>query len=259
MDDNIRIAICFFGQPRLVQEGYQIISKLIKQAKHVDVFVHTWWDPNNVGGQYQRSPWRSISEKEITIKENTIDMIRELYHPKRLEYEAPRQFNREIEILKETAMYKNTPDAMKHNLSNTMSNLCSKYTVSKLFASYCNETNTKYNIVISSRFDMLCDIHIDLLSCKTDKIYTFPTTNRFYLTDFFLIFTSMELFMHYSMVFQNCKTIGESADCLQLSNQFGVQFQYNIEELITLNLGLYYTEPRIRELVIFTKDIPNFI
>ena len=259
MDDTIRVAICFFGQPRLVEEGYQIISKVMQQAKHVDVFVHTWWDPSNIGGKYQRSPWRPITEKEITIKENTMEMIHELYHPTRMEYEVPQRFDREIERLESTYMYKNTPGAMKNNVYNTMSNLCSKYKVSNLFASYCNETNTRYDIVISSRFDMLCDIPLQLSSCKKDKIYTFPTVDRFYLTDFFLVFTSMDIFLKYSMVFQNATIIGESKDCMYLSNRFGIQFQYNTEELITLHLGLYYTEEMIRDMVIYTKDIPNFI
>ena len=61
------------------------------------------------------------------------------------------------------------------------------------------------------------------------------------------------------MVFQNATIIGESKDCMYLSNRFGIQFQYNTEELITLHLGLYYTEEMIRDMVIYTKDIPNFI
>lgn len=91
----MNISICIYGQPRLYRNGYSIIRDFIEQnCKHnFDVFFHTWFDADKVGEHYQCAPWRNIPQSDLLIEKDTIDILRELYQPKKYSYDKPRTFD----------------------------------------------------------------------------------------------------------------------------------------------------------------------
>lgn len=262
MEVKERIAICFYGQPRLIKKGYENISKFINKCSEmfeVDIFVHTWFSKNMIGKSYLHSSWRNITEDEIRINKDDIDTVINLYSPKSIEVDEPRLFTEEINKITNLYIYNNSNSSIKNNITNFLSNLYSKYRVSKLLFEYCSQNYCTYNKIISMRFDFLKTIPFDFNKSINDKIYTFPTNGRFYLCDHLIIFTNTNYYYNYSNTFNNIESINKSEECKQLCNNFNLQFILNMEEILTFNLGLYYKEEYIKLMVIFSNDIVNFI
>ena len=44
----MKIALCFSGQPRDIDINYNVYRENILNKNDVDVFVHTWWDSENL-------------------------------------------------------------------------------------------------------------------------------------------------------------------------------------------------------------------
>ena len=45
----MKVALCLSGQPRVVDVGFHKLSQSILQHNSdVDVFIHTWFDPENL-------------------------------------------------------------------------------------------------------------------------------------------------------------------------------------------------------------------
>ncbi len=256
-----KAAICLYGQPRLYNKGYNYISKFIEENSKeydIDIFIHTWWDTSVVGSYYKCSPWRNIQESDLIIDKDTINNLQKIYKPKVLLSEIPKTFNNDIAKLENTELFKNTPQNLQNNINNYISNLYSKYKVCMLFQDYCKNNNTEYDIIISSRFDILLDMNIKLDELISNKIYAYKV-NRFHLADHFIVFTNSDLFINYSNTYNNIGKINSSDECKLLSHNLNIDFKFNIEELITLNLGLYYSFETIINMVIFSDKINNFI
>lgn len=252
--DNMKknIAFCFFGQPRSVEKGYAVINKFIMDAccdYNVHVYVHTWWDKSLVGQHYRVSPWRSISNEETLITDHVIQDIIDLYNPIQIEYESPKDFKDEIEEIKELDIFKNGNDAIKNNITNILSNLYSKYKTSLLV----QNSKIDYDCIISLRFDNLWSINLNsnLSDLLPNKVYTANIGGpRLYLVDHFNIFTNNELFMQYSSTFCNIKQINESTQCMDVASNCSITFMCNIEEVLIINFGLYYSVEEVRNIII---------
>ena len=53
MDFKMKIALCLSGQPRGIPYScQQILDNIINVNENVDVFLHTWFDPNDIGKSY---------------------------------------------------------------------------------------------------------------------------------------------------------------------------------------------------------------
>jgi hypothetical protein len=244
------IAFCFYGQPRLLKSGYNVINQFIRDEcsdYNVHVYVHTWWDKSLVGQYYSTSPWRHIPQEEKLITEDVIQTIINLYNPIQIEYEAPRDFKDEIEEIQELDIFKNSPEIIKNNIRNTLSNFYSKYKTSLLL----KNSNIDYDCIISLRFDNLLPISLDLSNLISNKVYIANVgTGRVYLPDHFVIFTNNKLFVQYSSTFCNIKQINESSECKEVASKCCIEFKCNIEELLIINYGLYYSTDQIFSTII---------
>ena len=89
----MKIALCFSGQPRDIDIIYPIIKQTILDSNDVDVFVHTWWDPDNLS---HNSVIPDRTHK--TFSTDAIDKIKNLYQPKRIMVEKPKVWKRNYEI-----------------------------------------------------------------------------------------------------------------------------------------------------------------
>lgn len=87
----MKIALCFYGQPRFLEEAYKLSFKKILDKFTPDVYVHTWWDKELVGTPYSVADWAksSIIKEDLLYKPNTIDKIIELYNPKKYQIDSP--------------------------------------------------------------------------------------------------------------------------------------------------------------------------
>ena len=73
----MKIALCLSGQPRVVDVGYHKLKQSILHNDNVDVFIHTWFDPNNL------STNSVIPGREShSLDPSAIEKLKEYYQPK---------------------------------------------------------------------------------------------------------------------------------------------------------------------------------
>ena len=255
----MKIAICFYGQPRLYNNGYIIINNFIKKnlEHNFDFFFHTWYDDKQIGSYYEASPWRNISKEELLIKENTIEDLINLYNPKKYNYESPIIFNNDIlNEIKSSIMFNESPNYIKNNIYCTLSNIYSKYKVSILLEEYINETKINYDLVISCRFDILIDMNINISNININKINCIDQYTRCIISDH-LIITNYKLFNEYSKSFINLNKFINNEKILYKLNEIGAGCNFTVETLVTSNMLLYYEN--IYDIIYMNKEIKGFI
>ena len=153
----MKIALCLSGQPRVVEVGYNKLYNTILKHNDVDVFIHTWFDPENLSTQ-SVIPGREAHR----LSSDAIDKLKNLYQPKKILVEKPKFWNRSFEYPEKTFVrshtwvfdVKNGIEAAKEYLSNTTH--CMWYSImmaNLLKEQYATETNTCYDYVIRNRID----------------------------------------------------------------------------------------------------------
>ncbi len=127
----MKIALCFSGQIRSFEKGYEYYKKNLLDHYDVDVYIHSWLPVNP-------------------------DIV-QLYKPKKVSFVSP--------ILEDVnKKYTNTPNAAKHPPKNTYSMLYSMYMVSKMLS-------TKYEWVIKTRTDYALNTVIPFDTLDNTKLY----------------------------------------------------------------------------------------
>ena len=114
----MKVALCFHGQPRLLEEGYENITKFINNNPNIsfDIFYHTWYAPTDTPTHYKVAPWRNIPLHTIVMDNNILNKINKLYKPIDFCYDAPINFN--INDYDKTKAFNNSLDSCKINFNN---------------------------------------------------------------------------------------------------------------------------------------------
>lgn len=176
----MKIALCFYGQPRQLHEGYKSIKKHILDVYDTDVFYHVW---DTEEEKYSTSEFNPYTIR-TTLKD--IGEVERLYKPKAFKVEMSRVFP----VNKEQDIYINSTFAHRKNASNTLSQLYSRNQVCNVFKDYCDRTGTTYDLVIHTRFDikiiglpteldssMIYTTTIELKNMTSDQLFIFSPTN----------------------------------------------------------------------------------
>jgi hypothetical protein len=253
-----KIAYCLYGQPRNYINGFIVINNLIEKYKNeyeFDFFFHTWFDSTMISNYYDVSSYRHISSDSILINADILDNLLNLYNPKSYKNEKSIVFD--TAHIVNSLMYLHTGSVQKQNIQNTLSNIYSKHAVGSIFEQYIKDTNTEYEFVITSRFDLTKNINIDLLNINKTKIYSMNVLPRMYIVDHLLI-CSCDLFLKYSNTFLNLENIINNNNIKIISEQIRCGYNLVAESLVTCNMILYY-DIDIINMIDFNNNIPNFI
>jgi hypothetical protein len=250
-----KIAICFYGQPRKLEEGYYSIQQsFYNKYENIDTFVHTWFDENKE--KYDASTYRNIDENELKIDKKCIEKIKELYSPVQMIVDKPVSFD--FTNISQSRMYKNSNQTLIYNLSNTFSQIYSKYQVGKIFEKYSQQYSIQYDIVICIRFDFLNIIPINICSLLENKIYSSPQKdNRFLIDDNLIICTNQQLFLYYAKTFENIPHFCDDSTFEIICRYVFESFEMSPETLFTANF-IYCLGNKIHQTLIFHPDIPIF-
>jgi len=236
----MKIAICFYGQPRLYNKGYETIKNLMEENKECefDFFFHSWFDKNMVGKKYSYSHYRVIPDDELLIRENVDKELVNLYKPKKYLFETPKEFN--SEIITNSKMYKCSKEKEKNNLSNFLSCVYSKYKSNQLLQEYIKETNNKYDFVISMRFDILKPINLKLSKLENKYIYN-CMNDRIILVDHFVM-SNPDIMNLYGNTYVNIENFVNEDDLFIniINNIFKVGYGLCIESFVNINLFKHY-------------------
>lgn len=87
----MRVALCMFGQPRLIKNPYSLQSHMdwIIKRYNADVYAHCWISGQEVGFGY--SDWVKVNHADAEDKD-IADIVLNNYNPKRHLFEEPRHF-----------------------------------------------------------------------------------------------------------------------------------------------------------------------
>ena len=257
----MKVAFCLYGQPRRFEEGYKYINEFINNNTDIefDFFYHTWYiDPNDDKPLYYESaPWRNISSNELIIKKDIINRINELYKPKSNNYDPPMRFD---SFINPSIIYENTIKIgniqCTNNISNSLSLCYSCQKVRNILLDWIKKTNIQYDFVITSRFDFLNEIKIDLHKLDSTKLYMpLIEPNRSYIPGAVLYVTNIYIFSKLFNTYENVDNIKNNIEILNQMINLKELFAINGENIMTANFLYYYKN---FDNVIQTNLIPNF-
>lgn len=155
----MKLALCFSGQPRFVEECSSLILKNVIQDYDVDVFAHLWMDK-----ELQNNPYKYGGDggwEHQRIKSNADEIFQDIYNPVSLVTEPSRTFKDfELESDFELSERKywsggleKEPNYMFRQINNSISYFCSLNEVNRLRKLYEYKNNIKYDYVIRCRTD----------------------------------------------------------------------------------------------------------
>ena len=174
----MKIALCFYGQPRNFLVSYPQIKENILDKYDTDIFFHCWCDETLSKQIYDVSPWRFPNTKmnfQVDIED-----LKKKYNPVSFTIEAPRIFDNDFNWKRRLSNidmrhYNRIMNEIK-SFPNATSQLYSRKSVMELFQNYKNDHSMKYDFVIGMRFDFNL-IQFPNLN-ELDKNYMFFTTKH---------------------------------------------------------------------------------
>lgn len=163
----MKVAACFSGQPRFINECSPSILKNVFQNYDVDVFAHLWFDedlrtkPYKYGGD---GGW-----KDQRISETAIDDFKKTYNPVDIIVEESCNFYdpyMEIDFkVSQNRYWKGSlkePNYMERQIKNTLSNFYSMSEVNRLKLRHEYRNKFKYDWVFKFRTDVQVHTPINL-------------------------------------------------------------------------------------------------
>ena len=178
----MKIALCLSGQPRNIEIGFNKLKSTILDTNDVDVFVHTWYDPNNL------STRSVIPGRENNIVSQDADKkILDLYQPKSYRIEKPKNWrNRTLEFTdecfekcwswgKECGV-----DLAKEYLVDAVHSMWYSIMISnQLREEYSLNNNVEYDFVIRNRFDYGPHVKLDFSNLDiSDDVIVYQELNQ---------------------------------------------------------------------------------
>jgi hypothetical protein len=153
----MKVALCLSGQPRVVDIGFQKLSQSILQHNDVDIFIHTWFDPENLSTN-SIIPGREAHR----LDPQAIDKLVHYYQPKRIMVEKPKNWIRRYEFPDKVFTHSHTwalevPSGLevaKDYICDTTNSMFYSIMIANLLKEqYSVETGTEYDLVIRNRID----------------------------------------------------------------------------------------------------------
>ena len=132
----MKTALCFYGQPRFLEEAYNHTYKDVIAYYNCDVFIHTYWHKDYVGTPYPCRAPDTFSAQDIEVKDGIIDKICDLYNPKNIKVD----------------WYDNL------NLKHKNFQYYTQYAVKNIKKDYEKSHNIIYDMVIRTRFDYVLSV-----------------------------------------------------------------------------------------------------
>ena len=153
----MKIALCLSGLPRNLNKAYPNIKQQLLDPYLPDVFIHTWYNKEDIGVPLFNSWGQKIEEQ---LDNFVLSNIFEKFNPKKLLVENQIDFDLPKKL--------NFPEYG----FNMVSMLYSINEANNLKKRYEEENNFIYDIVIRYRFDLNIFGNLDLFSLDLDnKIY----------------------------------------------------------------------------------------
>ena len=140
---KMKVAVCLSGQPRYFRECSPYLLRSLENLD-VDFFIHSWYHENMVNDELK--PQSKDGDRRGWVVEKETDRgLLETYMPKAFKFEEQKKFIPKFDFSKRTS-YWGPPEYL-------ISSFYSNKQVGKLLHDYVDNTNTNYDLVISTRTD----------------------------------------------------------------------------------------------------------
>lgn len=251
----LKIAFCLYGQPREYSKGYESIRKFLDRHDdiEVDFYFHTWIpEAREEGAYFEASPWRKINRDSLRAESDAISKLNALYKPVDFSCHSPIVFR--YEGLKNSICYKNTVNPRKiANINNTLSQMYSRNTVRDLLEQ--NLAGRDYELVITTRFDHLKDVKLDLHKIDPQKFYVSDQLlPRKILPDNFAV-TGIDNYLKIYNIYRDLPRMANDSALDREVKEHGEVFELNAEELL---FASYLYQFGNVDKVVYTDLIPCF-
>ena len=238
----MKVACVFYGQPRNYTDGYDCLMKFLKNQENVqvDFFYHCWILKD--GDKFTPAPWREIYHLTLYYKETTVEHLKELYNPISCEYEYQHGLSFDTSIYKDTLAYKNTEkqDKKIRNMQNILFQLYSRNKARNLFEKYVIDTNTQYDLVIMTRFDIDSIPNLKLTELDRSKVYVSNLWRpRNTIPDNFII-SPQQVFIKWMNIYEEIGELLNDEILYAKIKELGEGLDINAEELIVAKYILHY-------------------
>lgn len=187
----MRIAFCLYGQPRKFLSNWNYFSQNILDGNNVDVFFHTWYDPND------RNIKKLTPGYENSLLDSNLEvLLPSLTQAKKFIIEKQRKFNNKIvpttdENIEACWSYSKIYDKDEFIKDRVKSAYSMWYSINQsllLKELYSHENNFEYDCVILSRFDVSPKIKIDFDSLELRNVISgYKELPRGEINDWFVI------------------------------------------------------------------------
>lgn len=164
----MKIALCFYGLPRLIEECHNDIKKYFIENNEVNVYAHFWWD-NDYCDKINRL---HVKEKYSSDYE-PINIFNKLYKPKKITFEECPEYNLKNSI-KISGWNKNNSNDEEEEYYKIIGN----FTKYSFYCRYLSQFKS-YSLIDSDiNYDMVILLRTDLTlfrkesSLLTDLKYT---------------------------------------------------------------------------------------
>jgi hypothetical protein len=167
----MKIALCLSGQPRSIDSGFNGLNESILKNNDVDVFIHTWFDENNLSTN-SVIPGR----EENKLDSNAIEKLKNYYNPKKILVDCPKFWNKKYDFTDLCFVKAWTwalevtfgLDSAKNYICNTANSMFYSIMMSNQIKNeYAINNNVEYDLVIRNRIDF--SPHMIL---KFDEMFT---------------------------------------------------------------------------------------
>lgn len=157
-----RIALCLSGQPRSIKEAYPCIKKnLIDTNQQVDVFLHCWYNNEEIGKQFSNTSETTREEGINIVEDNVPNWLKKMYQPVATLVEVQEDFSSKVKQEYLAARDKTNPFA-------TFSMWTSIQRCNDLKKQYENDNNFIYDIVVRCRYDVALETPIVITDTETE-------------------------------------------------------------------------------------------
>lgn len=252
----MKIALCFCGQPRFIDQVAPSIFSNVIRDYDVDVFAHLWFDED-----LQTKPYKyggSGGWKDQRIPSNAIEQFEDTYKPKRMVVEKSRKFlnhtlsDNYMPSLNRwkggTPDYEKEPNFEVRDVNNIHSFCYSSMRACMLKKEYEYENDFKYDYVIRMRTDAILGGAVRYELLPTDTIFYSGTQNQpdGMINDWFnfggskVMDSFMSSFSVIDLCIDECEKQTDGAWCCELLHRKMIDF-FNIP---SQGLPLPVTLPR---------------
>ena len=187
----MRIALCFYGQPRNFSTNWSYFKSNIIDGNSVDVFFHTWYDPQHRGINKMTPGFENL-----LLDESLENVMPSIIEPKKFIIEKQKKFDNKFipateENIEECWSYAKQYTREEFIRDRVKAHYSMWYSINQsilLKELYAQENNFEYDCVIVSRFDVSPKIKIDFNSLDLSKVISgYKELPRGEVNDWFMI------------------------------------------------------------------------